>query len=94
MRVVQRGSDGGRGTVRRQNAVEEVELVASLGDRIETGNQEGDGDGPDREVHTFNRELDGSLVGAQHDVLSAGDIDEDMFEARQGWKEDAFVPLA
>jgi hypothetical protein len=72
----------------------EVELVANLGKRIETGNQEGDGDGPGRQVPTLNRELDGSLIGAQHDVLSAGGIDDDVLEARQGWQEDASIPLA
>ena len=93
VRVVQRGSSEDGARFDDKNAVQEVELVAGSDDRVETGNQKGDGDGPRREVGAFDRELDGSLIGAQHDVLSAGGVDEDMLEARQGWKEDAFIPL-
>jgi hypothetical protein len=52
------------------------------------------GDGPGRQVCAFNCELDGSLIGALHEVLSAGGVDQDMLEAGQRWQEDAPIPLA
>jgi hypothetical protein len=92
VRVVQRGSTEDGARVGERTRSRRSSWSRALGDRFETGNQKGDDGGPDRQVRAFDRELDGSLIGAQHDMLSAGGIDEDMLEARQGWKEDAFIP--
>jgi len=82
----------GPGMGRRENAAQGVELVAGTADRCDARHQNGDGDGMRRNIGARHRELDGGAVSAQHDVLAAIGVGQDVLDVRDGRHEHAFLP--
>lgn len=58
-------------------------MIRRLAKRTQTTHEKGDGYGARCNVGAVDHDLEGSRIGAQHDVLATTGVDQDVLQAAQ-----------